>query len=75
MIARRLVVAVLVAGSALSLTACAQQHATVADCVAYLSKQVAAQGQDPSLVSTDMQRQCEENKRTMTTEEFDRFRG
>lgn len=75
MIARRLAVAALVAGSALSLTACAQQHATVADCVAWMSKQLTDRGSDPSLVASDIQRQCERNKDTMTPEEFDRFRG
>jgi hypothetical protein len=73
--ARRAGLALIVASLAVSLTGCGTQHATVADCVTYLTKQVAAQGQDPTLVAEDMQRQCEQNKSTMTPEEFDRFRG
>lgn len=66
--------AVSVVLSAFALGGCAQQHATVADCVSWMTQQLEARGTDSTLVTADIQRQCIRNKATMTEAEFDRFK-
>lgn len=67
--------AIVIVMLALSLTACAPKHATVADCVTWMTKQLEAHGTDPSTIGADIAQKCESNKNTMSETEFDRFLG
>jgi hypothetical protein len=65
--------AILIVALALALTACAPKHATVADCITWMTKQLEARGTDTSAIGADIARQCESNKDSMSEAEFDRF--
>lgn len=63
--------------AALTLTACSSspKHATVADCVTWLTKQLAEHGTDPAGMGPDILKKCESNKDTMTEAKFDSIFG
>ena len=55
----------------LGLTACGEKHATIQDCVTWLTVALEARGTDTTNIGSDIVDKCNENYKSMTQDKFD----